>query len=252
MLRTAICLMLVIAASAAEVPPVRIVLVGDSTVALKNGWGPGFCDLLATSTACVNMAKNGRSSRSYRAEGSWDAVLAELRRSSVKSWVLIQFGHNDQPGKAERSSDLATEFPENLRRYVREVKAAGATPVLVTSLTRRTFRNGRVADDLGPWAAATRRIAAEEATALLDLNAESTLAVQAMGGREANTLAMAPPPPVVAQGDPDNSVPAPRNEDTTAVFDYTHLGQKGSAFFGKMVARELTEAVPSLRQYFRQ
>jgi lysophospholipase L1-like esterase len=245
-------LLVTVVAAAAQVPSTRIIFVGDSTVAVNNGWGPGFCALLKPDVACLNMAKNGRSSGSYRVEGSWDQVLAELKKPGFgQTWVLIQFGHNDQPGKPGRSTDLAKEFPENLRGYVREVRAAGATPVLVTSLTRRTFRKGKVADDLGPWAAATRRIAAEEKTALLDLNTESTEAVQRMGGREANTLAMAPPPAVVAQGDPDNSVPAPKSEDTATVFDYTHLGPAGSAFFGKMVAAELQRAIPATRQYFK-
>jgi len=239
--------------------PVRIVLVGDSTVAIKNGWGPGFCARAASEVECINRARNGRSSGSYRAEGLWDGVMEELRKPADKTWVLIQFGHNDQPGKPGRSTDLKTEFPANLRRYVEEARGAGANPVLVTPLTRRTFRNGKVADDLGPWSDAARRVAKEAGVPLLDLNAESLAAVQTMGGREANTLAMAPPPKVVEDGDPDNSVAAPKAEPNTAepngetppVFDYTHLGPKGSAYFGAMVWRELTAAVPALIPYLK-
>jgi hypothetical protein len=40
-------------------------------------------------------------------------------------------------------------------------------------------------------------------------------------------------------------------EGASAQFDYTHLGEKGSAFFGKMVARELTTTVPGLAGYFK-
>ena len=64
------------------------------------------------------------------------AAAPSARRRTT--YVLIQFGHNDQPGKAERTTDLATEFPANLARYVDEVRAAGAMPVLVTPLTRRS------------------------------------------------------------------------------------------------------------------
>ena len=55
--------------------PVRIILVGDSTTAPHNGWGPGFAALLKPDVTCVNLAKNGRSTSSYRAEGSWDDVM---------------------------------------------------------------------------------------------------------------------------------------------------------------------------------
>ena len=247
----------VAAQSVSPLPPVRILLVGDSTVALNNGWGPGFCDRAVVEVTCANRAKNGRSTSSYRAEGSWAAVLEELHNHTgfAATYVLIQFGHNDQPGKPGRSTDLATEFPANLRRYVEDVRGTGAKPVLITSLTRRFFRNGRVNDDLEPWAEATRRVARETGVPVLDLHTESMAAVQRMGPVEANTLAMAPPPPIVAAGAASgDSVPAPKNEtpgQPADLFDYTHLGFKGSAFFGRMVAGELVAAVPDLRPYFR-
>jgi lysophospholipase L1-like esterase len=227
----------------------KIILVGDSTVAPNNGWGPGFCPLLKPEVECVNLAKNGRSSSSYRAEGLWTQVLEELKSPGEK-YVLIQFGHNDQPGKPGRSTDLVTEFPANLRRYVEEVRAAGGKPVLVTSLTRRTFRNGVLTDDLGPWAEATKKVAAETNTPVLNLNAESSAAVQRMGPAEANTLATAPvPAAIAAEASGPNSPAAPKDGSTT--FDYTHLGPKGAALFGKMVADELMRAVPALRACFR-
>ena len=85
-----------------------------------------------------------------------------------------------------------------MRRYADEVRAAGATPVLITPLARRSFRKGRVTNDLAPWAEATRTVARDAGIAVLDLNAESLAAVQKMGPVEANTLAMAPVPPSVA------------------------------------------------------
>lgn len=210
------------AAHAAE----RIILVGDSTVASGGGYGDYLCRRQRPDTVCLNLAKNGRSSGSYRAEGRWDAVLAHLRDSAGfgKTYVLVQFGHNDQPGKPGRSTDLVHEYPANLARYVADVKAAGGVPVLVTSLTRRSFRNGYVWNDLAPWAAAVRETAQREGAAVLDLNALSLAAVQAMGPAAADTLA----------------------QPKGAGFDYTHLGPKGGRFFGDMAARELVRLFPAL------
>jgi lysophospholipase L1-like esterase len=232
-MKPALLAALALAASAmAQTTPVRIILVGDSTTAPGNGWGPGFCPLLPH-VACINMAKNGRSTSSYRAEGSWDEVTRELAKPGFETtYVLIQFGHNDQPGKPGRSTDLATEFPANLHRYVQEVKAAGARPVLITPLTRRSFENGKVVNTLRDWADAAINVAAEEHVPLLDLNAESLAAVQKIGPDEADTLAVAPQP------DPK--------------FDRTHLGPKGAALFGRMVADELTAAIPALKPYVTQ
>jgi lysophospholipase L1-like esterase len=245
--------------------PVRIILVGDSTVAVKSGWGPGFCDDVTPQLTCLNMAKGGRSTSSYRAEGSWKQVMDQLKLNSrfAGTYVLIQFGHNDQPGKPGRSTDLATEFPANLRQYVQDVKSTGAQPVLITSLTRRSFKDGKVKDDLLPWADATKKVAAEEGVPVLDLNADSIAAVNQMGPVEANTLAMAPPPPIVAASAasgnsvsaPKAPVPAPgtveRKGEAAPEFDYTHLGAKGSAFFGRMVANELIAAIPALQPYIK-
>jgi lysophospholipase L1-like esterase len=250
-------------AQSPALPPVRIILVGDSTVAPRNGWGDGFCADLVPQVTCVNLAKNGRSSSSYRAEGSWDRVMELLKRNAEFSstYVLIQFGHNDQPGKPGRSTDLATEFPANMRRYVDEVKAAEARPVLITSLTRRIFRNGKVEDSLRPWAEATRKVAEDAGVPVLDLHSESLAAVQKMGPVEANTLAQAPPPPeIAATAASGNSAPAPKaptaaaaepNGTPAPLFDYTHLGAKGSSVFGRMVASELIQAVPALKGYAR-
>lgn len=257
---------LFVLAAAAQTPlaPVRIILVGDSTMAAKSGYGPGFCADVVPAVTCLDMAKGGRSSSSYRAEGSWNAVMDQLQHNSdfKATYVLIQFGHNDQPGKPGRSTDLATEFPVNLKHYVEDVKATGARPILVTPLTRRSFRNGELRNDLEPWAAATRKVAAEEHVPVLELNAESVAAVQRMGPVEANTLAMAPPPPeIAATAASGNSMSAPktpvpannvveRKGEAAPLFDYTHLGAKGAAFFGRMVADELVRAVPELHPYF--
>jgi len=240
---------------------VRIILVGDSTVALRNGWGPGFCAIVTPQVTCLNRGKNGRSTSSYRAEGSWAAVMNELKSNSAFSatYVLIQFGHNDQPGKPGRSTDLATEFPANMRRYAREVKAAGAKPVLITPLTRRIFQNGKLKNDLEAWGDATKKVAEEEGIPMLDLNSDSATAVQQMGPVEANTLAVAPPSPEVeaaAHGGNSPPVPKPNSAvepkgDPVPVFDYTHLGEKGAAFFGRMVAGELIRVVPELRPFIK-
>jgi lysophospholipase L1-like esterase len=233
-------------ARAAE-DPVRIILVGDSTMAPDTGYGDALCRRFQADVTCLNLAKGGRSSGSYRAEGSWDKVRALLQdsRRYRATYVLIQFGHNDQPGKPGRSTDLATQFPQNMTAYAAEVKALGATPVLVTPLSRRSFKDGALENDLQPWAEATRRVAAGEHVPLLELNADSVAAVQAMGMAEADTLAMAPPPP------PGSPPPEKRPGESYRGFDRTHLGAKGAALFSRMVAGELARAVPALSAEFR-
>ena len=229
----------------------KIILVGDSTTAVIGGWGPSFCAYHVTSfAACVNLARGGRSSGSYRAEGSWDLALAEMRTPGYKNiWVLIQFGHNDQPGKPGRSTDLATEFPINLARYVDEARAAGAKPVLLTPLTRRMFKDGKLQNDLEPWAAAIRKVAADKKVPLLDLNAESGAAVQAMGEAAADRFAQLPPgsAPVAPVPATVTEVEVQPMAQPKLSFDRTHLGIEGANYFAAMVTRELAAAVPGMR-----
>jgi lysophospholipase L1-like esterase len=240
------------AAPAAPLQPIRVILVGDSTMATKSGYGDALCARFTVEVTCVNLARGGRSSSSFRAEGRWDEVQKMLREDSQfsASYVLVQFGHNDQPGKAPRSTDLVTQFPANMARYATETRELGGVPVLVTPLTRRSFRGDYLHDDLAPWAAATRKIAASEHAALLDLNADSAAAVQAMGQDEADTLAMAPPPAKVAAlpGDPNKVEPA---GTAKTAFDRTHLGQKGADLFARMAAGEFARAVPAVKAYLK-
>jgi lysophospholipase L1-like esterase len=241
----------------------KIILVGDSTVAVQGGWGPSFCaEHVTSAAACVNLARGGRSTSSYIAEGSWQIALAEARVPGyATTWVLIQFGHNDQPGKPGRSTDLETEFPANLERYVREARAAGVHPVLVSSLTRRMFKRGELLNSLRPWAEATAAVAAKLDVPFIDLNLVSSRAVADMGAAEATRFAPRPPTTEVlaaakagttihaetATGAQPPAATVPGMAQPKLSFDYTHLGREGADFFAAMMARELAEKIPEMR-----
>ncbi|MFO1325985.1 MAG: rhamnogalacturonan acetylesterase [Rubrivivax sp.] len=208
-----------------------VFLVGDSTMAPNTGYGDALCARLEPALGCANLARGGRSTLSYRAEGLWDALLQRLKArpaGSGPAFVLVQFGHNDQPGRPGRSTDLATEYPANLERFVADLRAVGAEPVLVTPLTRRTFKEGRLDDQLQPWADATRRVAQAQRVPLVELHALSMALVQPLGQASADELAETAP------GQPR--------------FDRTHLGDRGACFFAELVSRELARQVPALDQ----
>ncbi len=254
----------------------KIVLVGDSTTAVNSGWGGSFCaQHVSSNVACVNLGRGGRSTRTYREEGSWALALKEMTSGGfAQTYVLIQLAHNDQPGRPERSTDLATQFPVNIKRFVDEARAAGATPVLLTPLIRRQFKDGQVHDDLAPWADAIRKVAAETRTPLVDLHKLSKDAVQAMGPVEALKLGEAPPPAEVAAAAksgtttgaafyepaipgavvpprPPAAPPTPPSPPSAMgsfkpVFDYTHVGAEGADYFSAIVAKALAQAVPEL------
>lgn len=211
------------------VNPLRIVLVGDSTVTEQQGWGAGFAERAGQEVRVINLARGGRSSKSYFLEGWWQKALDEK-----PDLLLIQFGHNDCPGKGpDRETDPAITFRDNLRRYVAEARAAGATPVLITPLTRRRFDdNDRIRSDLTAYADATKAVALETQTPLVDLHARSIDICNRLGARRCADLS----PPVGADGVPDS----------------THLNLSGSRVFGDAVIDGLLECLPELKDQFNE
>src|ERR1700721_637621 len=53
----------------------RIDLIGDSTQTNNAGYGRGFCANLIPKVDCVNMAKGGASTKTFREHGLWQRSL---------------------------------------------------------------------------------------------------------------------------------------------------------------------------------
>lgn len=195
--------------------PAKIVLAGDSTVTDESGWGPGFRAAMGDRFAIVNLAKSGRSSKSFRSEGHWAKVLAEK-----PAFVLIQFGHNDVPGKGPaRETDASSTYRANLAQFIDEARAIGATPILVTSIVRRGFTPDGAfrPDSLVPYVEAVHVVAREKSVAVVDLYTRTREQASALGPEGAREIGRIGP-----DGRQDN----------------THLGPKGQAAIGRMAAEE--------------
>jgi lysophospholipase L1-like esterase len=208
--------------------PIKIILAGDSTVNDEGGWGEGFRKCFGPPVEVINLAKNGRSSKSFRDEGLWEPAL-----SARPDFILIQFGHNDQPGKGpERETDPATTYRANLLRYIEEARAAGATAILVTSIVRRNFdAEGKIKrDHLVEYAAAVRKLAAEKNVPVIDLYALTLAQAEALPLERRQIF---------------NATTADGKTDTT------HLGPKGRREIGAIAARELVRLEPALKPYLQ-
>jgi lysophospholipase L1-like esterase len=204
---------------------VRIVLTGDSTVALGGGWGAAFCGMVTPNLECINLAKNGRSSKSYYDEGLWKDAL-----NMHPDYILIQFGHNDMPGKGPlRETDPDTTYAANMRRYIEQARAIGAQPVIVTSLSRRTYKDGKLVQDLKAYADAARRVGQEHDVPVIDLNAQSVRLLETMTQEQADQFDAAVHPDARDKGP-----------------DRTHLNAAGASVFGRMVADSLAKVCVEL------
>jgi len=187
--------------------------IGDSTVRNSNkdtwGWGT-FIGSFFDSTELVadNQAMAGRSTRTYTKEGRWDKVTAMLKPGD---FVIMQFGHNDgsKPDtskagyrgslKGTGNDSIVLTWPDGtletvhsygwyLRKFIRETKAKGATPIVASMIPRNEFREGKVQrsdKDYGKWA---KEVAQEEGAYFVDLNAITADKYDAMGPEKVKTF----------------------------------------------------------------
>jgi lysophospholipase L1-like esterase len=165
-------------------------LVGNSTVRNGRGdgaggqWGWGdyikpFFD--TTRINVVNRAVGGLSARTFISQGYWDRVLTLVKPGD---FVMVEFGHNDAspvndtlrargvlPGIGPDSvivdnlitrqkGEVVYSFGGYLRKFVHDVRAKGATPIINSLTPRKFWENGRIRRTHGSfaeWAEQTAR-----------------------------------------------------------------------------------------------
>ena len=170
-------------------------IIGDSTVQNTNkvkwGWGTMLLNYLDTNRINVNnQAIPGRSTRTFLKEGRWGHIDSLLKPGD---YVMMQFGHNDgaKPDTSKAGyrgtlkgigeDTVLLTWPDGvketvhtygwyIRKYVRDAKAKGAIPVVISMIPRNIWVNGKVVladQDFGKWA---REVAQQENVPFIDLN----------------------------------------------------------------------------------
>jgi lysophospholipase L1-like esterase len=227
-------------ASAPDGPraPVRLVLIGDSTVSnypqnhANRGWGQFVAERFEEGTVeVINLAAPGRSTKTFITEGRWRTAL-----EAKPDYVLIQFGHNDShaPGRPE-STDPATDYRAYLRQYIDEARDIGATPILVTPVVRRTFdAEGRIVENQPPpnrkladYADAMRAVGRDKQVAVIDLHASSRALAERLGPEASAAMA-------------------------SRKGDVTHFNEKGARAIADLVVAQLPAAAPSLKRSVKE
>lgn len=172
----------------AVVRGVRIVLIGDSTVAdypdsdaPLTGWGQALRTRLGSRATVINHAVPGSSTRTFANE-HWPRVRSYLQRGDV---LLIQFGHVDALPDPERHAEPDGLYRKLLLQFVSEAIAAGARPVLVTPLVRYKFASGKLVDTHGKYLQVMREVGAEAAVLVVDLARRSAEAIGQVGEEQA-------------------------------------------------------------------
>lgn len=162
-----------------------IYLVGDSTVTDQPyepaaSWGQMLPRFFNSGIAIANHAESGETMKSFIAGLRFAKVLEGLKQGD---YLLIQFGHNDQKKQWPQTyAEAQTTYKDYLNIFISEARLRGATPVLITSMQRRTFdNNGKIQNSHGSYPQAVRKVAKEKNIVLIDLDFMSVKLYEALG-----------------------------------------------------------------------
>lgn len=173
---------------------VTLFLAGDSTMQRyeehetpMRGWGQYLQEFFDEKVKVQNKAIGGRSTRTYIEEGRWQGIMDQVK---ADDYIFIQFGHNDQSSKPERYTS-PEDYRTNLIKFLTEVKAKKANPVLLTPITMRVFKeDGTVRNGLGVYPGIVRKVAEEMGVAMIDLNKKTTRYVESLGDEASKEIYM--------------------------------------------------------------
>ncbi|MBA4197094.1 MAG: GntR family transcriptional regulator [Chitinophaga sp.] len=188
-------LSIALAVCAAFIKPdkkITIWMIGDSTMANKQekafpetGWGMAFGQFFNKDVTIDNRAQNGRSTLSFINEKRWDEVYNNLKEGD---YVFIEFGHNDEKIDKPGVGVSIDEYKKNLSRFVNEARSKKAIPVLLTPITRRSFKNGVFTETHGLYPDAVRTVADSLHVPLIDMHKKSIALITSMGDEPSKAL----------------------------------------------------------------
>lgn len=226
--------------------PLTIYLVGDSTMSDKpdprnnpeRGWGQMLPAFFAENVAIRNHARNGRSSKSFIAEGLWRAVLDSLQPGD---YVFIQFAHNDEKDyDSTRFTNPYTGYRRNLEKFVRETRGKGAIPILFSPIVRREFNDkGVLVDTHGPYPLVARMVASELNVPFVDLQWLSEAMVLAAGPEKSKAYYL-----WVEAGNYEKF--------PEGIQDNSHLSERGATEVARLAVRELIHLNIPIRNYLTE
>lgn len=228
----------------AQKSPVVVYLAGDSTMAEKKpdkrpetGWGEFLAQYFdAEKVRIENHAQNGRSTRTFISENRWQAIVDKLKKGD---YVFIQFGHNDESKEKVDRYTSPEDYRKNLIRFVTEVRAKKAFPVLLTPVMRRRFdKDGKFFDSHGEYPDIVRAVAKEYKVALIDMHRASEAVLVKYGAEASRKLFL--------------QLKAGENANyPNGIEDNTHFNPQGAEEMAKLAVEGIRAEKIGLRKYLK-
>ncbi len=218
----------------------KIYLIGDSTCQRnfddtypQMGWGQLFNEYINPKYKVIDLAKNGRSSKSFYDEGLFKYCEDTIEKGD---YLFIQFGHNDEKEDVERHTDPFTTYQKQLSYYIDYALNKGAIPILVSSIYRRKFINENTLDPVChyDYPKAMEDLAKKKNIIYIDMTSISKKALEEIGEKESRNYFMnfdAGIYPNYPEGKEDN----------------THLREKGARLICELLVKEIAN-IESLKE----
>jgi DNA sulfur modification protein DndE len=228
-----------------EPEPIRVFLIGDSTMANKQpadypetGWGIPFASLFNEAVEVQNHAYNGRSTKSFRSEGRWQKVYDQIKKGD---YVLIQFGHNDAKlSDTTKYAAAQTDYRKNLTRYIHETRLKGGIPIVLSSIQRRKFDSlGNFVDQHGDYPRVSKEVANKENALFIDMEAKSRALIEKLGLNASEKIFLHLPPGIY-------------KKYKKGVSDDTHFTVYGAQIMANLVAQSIAESTEHLKSFLKK
>ncbi|MDP0499984.1 MAG: rhamnogalacturonan acetylesterase [Verrucomicrobiota bacterium JB022] len=188
-------------------------IASDSTAAKSYnpgqvGWGEPFPHYFDTDKLnVINLARGGRSSRTFQTEGWWQQLLDHAKPGD---FVLIQFAHNDateidspkargtirglgdETWEVDNAVTGERETVHTFGWYVRQMIASaqerGLRVIIVSPTIQNSWHDGQIARDPVGYRAWLKVLAKEAGLPFVDLSGMAADDLQAMGPEQTREL----------------------------------------------------------------
>ena len=209
-------------------------VTGDSTVqtytadyAPQAGWGQMLDRFLTDGVTVKNHAIGGRSTKNFISQGRLDEVLRQVKPGD---YLVVQFGHNDNSYGVDDRYAGPADYANYLRTFVDGAIQRGATPIVVTPVSRLSVNatTGAFNVSFPEYVAAATQLAAEEGVPLVDLSTLSREYLDSIGVEAAKSVFLHVPAGVYP-GRPNGTV------------DDTHFQEYGAIQLARLVAGAVKE-----------
>lgn len=219
-------------------PSIRIFLAGDSTMSIKEvrnypetGWGMPFVYFWDSTVSVINLAKNGRSTKTFINEGLWHKIMQDAREND---FIIIQFGHNDEVPTKINSYTTPDTFQLNLTGFIKDARQKKVIPVLCSPVARRRFTaSGELESTHEQYSKLVKEVALREKVVFIDLDQLSQALYRQLGVEQSKLL--------FVQLKPGEHPNYPEGKE-----DNTHFNELGARLIAQMMLKELTMAFPAL------